>query len=277
MEDIFDCIFHQKIVIMSIYTKFAKITQCINGHLVKYTYMEEITMRTKMNQQEIMQLLDKLYDQSVQGIAKISPPIEVLANDYLEKNKDVDTAAKKLINYQITKCTTSGFVTSLGGLITLPVAIPANVGSTMYVQMRMIACLAHMGGYDTNSDQVQTLIYACLAGISIDQILKNAGVQFGTKFTMAMVKKIPGTVLTKINQKVSFRFLTKFGSKGVINLGKAVPFVGGVISGGFDFVETKIIADRAYKMFIKGDFNVLSDDNEEVYEIIDAVEIIEEK
>lgn len=231
-------------------------------------------MGVKMNQEEIMQLLDKLYDQSVQGIAKVSPPIEVLASDYLEKSKDVDAAAKKFIGYQIAKCTTSGFLTGLGGLITLPVAIPANVGSVMYVQMRMIACLAHMGGYDTNSDQVQTLVYACLAGISIDQIFKHAGIHFGTKFTMAMVKKIPGTVLTKINQKVGFRFLTKFGTKGVINMGKAVPFVGGVIGGGFDFVETKVIADRAYKMFINGNFDVLSGDDEEV-EIVDVVEVVE--
>ncbi len=232
-------------------------------------------MGAKISQEEIMLLLDKLYDQSVQGIAKVSPPIEALANDYLQKSKNVNNASKKFINYQIAKCTTSGFVTGLGGLITLPVAIPANVGSVMYVQMRMIACLAYMGGYDTNSDQVQTLVYACLAGISIDQILKNVGIQFGTKFTMAMVKKIPGTVLTKINQKVGFRFLTKFGTKGLINIGKAVPIVGGVIGGGFDFAETKIIANRAYKMFIEGDFNALSGDDGESIEIIDEAEIIE--
>lgn len=146
----------------------------------------------------------------------------------------------------------------------------------MYVQMRMIACLAHMGGYDTNSDQVQILVYASLAGISIDQILKNVGIQFGTKFTMAMVKKIPGTVLTKINQKVGFRFLTKFGTKGLINIGKAVPVVGGVISGGFDFAETKVIANRAYKMFIKGNFNVLSGNENAVIETADGVEIVDE-
>ena len=126
----------------------------------------------------------------------------------------------------------------------------------------MIACLAHMGGYDTNSDQVQTLVYACLAGISIDQILKQAGIKFGNKFAMAMVKKIPGEVLIKINQKVGFRFLTKFGAKGVINIGKAVPVVGGIIGGGFDFVETKAIANRAYKMFINGNFNVSPVDGE---------------
>lgn len=234
-------------------------------------------MGAKLNQEEIMRILDKLYDQSVQGIARVSPPIEELAHDYLAKSNDVDAAAKKFIHYQVAKCTTSGFVTGLGGIITLPVAIPANVGSVMYVQMRMIACLAHMGGYDTRSDQVQTLVYACLAGISIDQILKHAGIQFGTKFTMAMVRKIPGTVLTRINQKVGFRFLTKFGSKGVINIGKAVPFVGGVIGGGFDFAETKIIANRAYKMFIQGDFHAHSSDEDDVIEIVDEVEIVEEK
>ena len=225
-------------------------------------------MGAKITQAEIMQLLDKLYDQSVHGIAKVSPPIEVLANNYLEKSKDTSTAAKKFINYQIAKCTTSGFLTGLGGLITLPVAIPANVGSVMYVQMRMIACLAHMGGYDTNSDQVQTLVYACLAGISIDQILKQAGIKFGNKFAMAMVKKIPGEVLIKINQKVGFRFLTKFGAKGVINIGKAVPVVGGIIGGGFDFVETKAIANRAYKMFINGNFNVSPVDGEKIVDTV---------
>ena len=226
-------------------------------------------MAAKISQKEIMQLLDKLYDQSIHGIAKVSPPVEELANNYLEKSNDATTAAKKFINYQIAKCTTSGFVTGLGGLITLPVAIPANVGSVIYVQMRMIACLAYMGGYDTDSDQVQTLVYACLAGISIDQILKQAGIQFGNKFAMAMVKKIPGEVLTKINQKVGFRFVTKFGTKGIVNIGKAVPVVGGMISGGFDFVETKVIANRAYKMFINGDFNVSSEDDEKVIEIDD--------
>ena len=49
--------------------------------------------------------------------------------------------------------------------------------------------------------------------------------------------------------------VTKFGTKGLINIGKALPVVGGVISGGFDFAETKIIADRAYKMFVLGDFS----------------------
>ena len=231
-----------------------------------------------ITQEQVMQLLDKLYEGSIQGIQKVSPPITELASNYLEKHTNVESAAKSFVNYQIAKCTTSGFLTGLGGLITLPITIPANIGSVLYVQMRMIACLAYMGGFDTNSDQVQTLVYACLAGISIDQLLKNVGIQFGLKFTTAMVKKIPGTVLTKINQKVGFRLLTKFGTKGLINIGKAVPIVGGIISGSFDLVETKIIADRAYKMFINGDLSVLSSENckdDSMIETTDNIEDIE--
>lgn len=231
----------------------------------------------EMNQNQIMELLDTVYKKTINGIPKVSQPIDVLANDYLSNNDSTEKAARQFVNYQVAKCTTSGFVTGLGGLITLPVAIPANVSSVMYVQMRMIACLAYMGGYDTHNDQVQTLVYACLAGISIDQIIKQAGIKFGTNFTTAMVKKIPGTVLTKINQKVGFRFLTKFGEKGIINIAKLVPVVGGVIGGGFDLVETKVIANRAYKMFINGDFSVLNDkDKKNTIETnIDIVDITE--
>lgn len=209
-----------------------------------------------LNQDDVIALLDKVYAQVVNGIPRISPPVDKLVDDYLKKSRNVDEAARSFTKYQIAKCTTSGFLTGLGGAITLPVTIPANIGSVLYVQMRMIAGIANMGGFDTDSDQVQTLVYACLAGIGVNEIIKNVGIQFGTKVTASMVKKIPGTVLTKINQRVGFRFVTKFGSKGLINIGKALPFVGGVVGGGFDFVETKLIARRAYKMFIQGDFSV---------------------
>ena len=213
----------------------------------------------KLTQEQMMEALNSLYIKMNDGLGKISEPITEMAEDYLKKNSNLEDAAKSFINYQIAKCTTSGFVAGLGGLITLPIAIPANISSVLYVQMRMIAGLAYMGGYDINSDQVQTLVYACLAGVSIDQILKQAGIKIGVKLGNSLVKKIPGQVLTKINQKVGFRLVTKFGTKGIINLGKAIPVFGGIISGGFDFAETKLIASRAYNLFIKNDLPAFED------------------
>ena len=123
-------------------------------------------------------------------------------------------------------------------------------------------CTAYMADYDLNSDQTQTFVYACLAGVAVNGFLKKAGIGFGLKLATGVIKKIPGKVLTKINQKVGFRFITKFGTKGIVNLGKMVPGVGAVVGGGLDFVETKVIADRAYRWFMLGDYSIKGEENE---------------
>ncbi|WP_288686720.1 EcsC family protein [uncultured Catenibacterium sp.] len=203
-----------------------------------------------------MELLDNCYTKCLDGIPKVIPRIEDMANDYLIKYDNTEDACKAMLKNQITKCTTSGFVTGFGGVITMPFTLPANVGNVMYVQMRMIACTAYMAGYDLNSDQTQTFVYACLAGVAVNGILKKAGISFGVKLATGVIKKIPGKVLTKINQKVGFRFITKFGTTGVVNLGKMIPGVGAVIGGGLDFVETNVIADCAYRWFMLGDYSI---------------------
>lgn len=104
--------------------------------------------------------------------------------------------------------------------------------------MRMIACCAYMAGYDLKSDQTQTLVYACLAGVAVNQILKKAGIKLGEKVAVKMVEKIPGKVVISINKKIGFRLITKFGNTGIVNLGKLVPGVGAVVGGGLDYLET---------------------------------------
>lgn len=223
--------------------------------------------KPKVTQEDIMKLLDSCYEKCLNGIPLVSPSVEDMVNDYLTKHETRDKACKAMLKNQITKCTTSGVVTGFGGFITMPVAIPANIGSVIYVQMRMIACTAYMADYDLNSDQTQTFVYACLVGVAVNGLLKQAGIKFGVKFANGVIKKIPGKVLTKINQKVGFRFITKFGSKGIVNLGKMLPGVGAIVGGGLDLVETKIIADRAYKWFVKGNFSVKGDNDEGIIDI----------
>ncbi len=209
-----------------------------------------IAVKNNINELDMEQILDSCYEQAINGIPKVSKTIEELASDYAKKHHSKEAAAKALIAGQIAKCSTSGFLTGLGGAITLPVAIPANISSVLYVQLRMIAAIAKLGGYDPRDDQVQTLAYICLTGNAVGAVMKDAGINIGGKMAVAGIKKIPGEALKRINQKVGFRLVTKFGEKGVINLGKAVPVMGGIVGGGFDFAATKIIANNAYKMFI---------------------------
>ena len=232
--------------------------------------MSEKEKKTVIAQEDVMKILDSCYEKCLNGIPKISPSVEEMANDYLKKYKTKEEACKAMIRNQITKCATSGFITGFGGFITMPVTLPANITSVIYVQMRMIACTSYMAGFDLNSDQTQTLVYACLAGVAVNNVIKQVGIKFGVKFANGLIKKIPGKVLTKINQKVGFRFITKFGTKGVINLGKLIPGVGAVIGGGLDLVETKIIAKRSYKWFFEHDFSVNKKDNEEEIEVYES-------
>ena len=234
-----------------------------------------------LTEENIMKLLDSCYEKCLNGVPNISSSVEDMANDYLNKYPTKEQACKEMIKNQIIKCTTSGFITGFGGIITMPVTLPANVGSVMYVQMRMIACTAYMAGLELNSDQTQTFVYACLAGVSVNKIIKQASIKFGIKFANGLIKKIPGKVLTKINQKVGFRFITKFGTKGIVNIGKMIPVVGATIGGGLDLVETKVIADRAYKWFFEGNFENNDDKNNDDNLVVnldetDFEEIIEE-
>lgn len=218
--------------------------------------------KQKITQEDTMKFLNSCYEKCLSGLPMVSQNVEDMAGDYLKKYDTKEKACGAMLKNQITKCTTSGIVTGFGGFITMPVTIPANMGSVIYMQMRMIACTAYMAGYDLNSDQTQTFVYACLAGVAVNGLLKQAGIQFGVKFANGVIKKIPGKVLTKINQRVGFRFITKFGSKGIVNLGKMLPGVGAIVGGGLDLVETKVIADRAYKWFMIGDFSVEGDKDE---------------
>ena len=85
-----------------------------------------------------------------------------------------ELAAKKMLNNQIAKCTTSGVITGLGGVLTLPVTIPANVSSILYMYIRMIACTATLAGNDLTTDKTRALVYACLAGVSAESLQKRA-------------------------------------------------------------------------------------------------------
>ena len=208
------------------------------------------------SREDMMKLLDSCYEKCLYGVTTVSPSVEGMAGDYMKWHRKKEEACKAMLRNQIAKCATSGFVTSFGGILTLPVAFPANLGSVLYVQMRMIACVAYMNGYELKSEQTQTFVYACLAGVDVNGLVKPTDVKVGVTLTKGWIKKIPGKVLAKINQKVVTKLVGKFGSKGILNLSKLMPGVGAVVGGGFDLAEAKEVADRAYKWFVEGEFTV---------------------
>ena len=206
-------------------------------------------MANELTEQKIMAALDFAYEKAINGVAGLDSASE-LAESYLKEDGELIDKANSLIRWQNTKAATSGFLTGLGGLLVMPVTIPANLASVYFVQIRMIAAIAQMGGYDVRDDKVKSLIYACLAGNAAKEVLKDVGIQVGKKLTQTAINNISGQVIIKINQAVGFRLLTKAGTTGVVNLTKMVPIIGGVSGGAVDLASTNNVGNIAVETFI---------------------------
>lgn len=218
--------------------------------------MFKMDTENEIDESNIQKLLNWAYNASINGLPKMSTAQE-LAEKHLKKYDSSEKAIKSLIRHQNSKATSFGFFAGLGGLIVLPVAVPANIASVLYVQMRMVAAIAHIRGFDVEDEKVKTLVFVALTGNSAEKILKGTGIKigkkmFGKRLLQTTIKsKVTSQAFKKINQKVGFRLVTKFGQKGLINLGRLVPFVGGIIGGSHDFLSTNIIGKVAKnKLFI---------------------------
>lgn len=198
----------------------------------------------------MLQVLDGAYTQVLNGFG-FFPSAEAVAAEYLaQNNNDARRAAGDLINWQMTKAATSGFLTNIGGAATLPISIPANISSVLYLQLRMIASIAILGGHDVRSDKVRTLVYVTLLGSAASDVLKEAGIQLGQKLTVAAITKITGLVARKMATSAAARLLGRLGLSSARNFMKLVPVAGGIVAAATDAGATKTIGVVATKLFI---------------------------
>ena len=130
------------------------------------------------NRKSLLQLLDMLYEKALTGLPG-TDTASGLGESYLRQEGTLRKQVNTLIRMQNIKAGSSGFLTGLGGIITLPAAIPANLASVLYIQIRMVAAIAYMGGYDLRDDRVKTLVYLCLAGNAAKDILQETGILLG--------------------------------------------------------------------------------------------------
>lgn len=197
-----------------------------------------------------LELAQWLTTKAVAGVGPLSSADE-LAKEYLEDKSysSNEERVNSLINWETSKNFTSGFITGLGGLLTLPVTIPAALGASWLIQARMVAAIAKIYGHDISEERVQIAILMVIIGQDVKEVCKQAGIKIGTKFTYKLIEKIPGTVLTKINQLVGFRLLTKAGERSVVSLTKMVPVIGGIIGGSVDAVTCRITGKAAQSAF----------------------------
>jgi len=205
--------------------------------------MKEIT-GSKMTR-----LLNWSYDKAVDGNAPGVKNVEQLAREYTEKYPDIESAIKHYVHWQEGKSGTTGVITGFGGFATMAATIPADLASVTYIQLKMIAVIATIRGYDPHDDEVRSLAFISFLGMTAVDFVKKTGIKAAESLGVKTIKNIPQVVLNKINTSVGSRFVTKFGEKGAINLGKGIPVLGAVVGGGIDYISTVHIANKAKKNF----------------------------
>jgi uncharacterized protein (DUF697 family) len=212
------------------------------------------TMKNKevpnVSDSKLTKLAKCLTGASVNGIGPLASSTQLAKEYKIDADyPDDDARVDSLVKWETAKNFGTGFLTGLGGFITLPIAIPTGIVAAWAVQARMVGAIAEIYGHSVSDERTKTAILLCLVGNDISAVLKSVGVKAGTRLTRNLISKIPGKVFIEINKKVGMRLLTKTGERGLLNLTKAIPLVGGMISGLFDAATCRLVGEAAKKVF----------------------------
>jgi len=193
--------------------------------------------------------LNWAYEHATAALPGIGSAEEIAQKHLRRTGGSREKAIDELINWQLGYAAAAGFISNVGGAITLPVAVPANLASVLLIQLRMIAAVAFLRGYKISDERVRTLAFLCLTGSGAAGILEEFSVNMGMKLSSHLIMQISRETLLRINRAVGFRLVGNAGSAGLINLAKFVPLVGGLVGGAFDAAVTRGIAAVAKDQF----------------------------
>jgi hypothetical protein len=214
---------------------------------------------SKPTEAAISQVLEVAYEKALGGFAGMASAVK-LAESYKKAHPgDKRKQADALINWQIVNGASSGFLAGLGGFITLPVTVPLELASLLFFQVRMIVAIAVIGGYDPKDEKIKALVFSCLAGKDVKDLLKEVGIFVGGRIVLkGLIIKKPTVVLGRIIvQMIPRHVIPPTLAKGGI---KWVPILGGVVGGAMNAVWVAEVGKTATLIFVESDGIVTSDD-----------------
>lgn len=189
--------------------------------------------------------LDKVVDWMIESGQQ---DIEVYVDKLRSQNTNLscEELAKKIVRRKSHKNGLVGAVTGIGGAITLPVAIPADLFGSWRIQIGMALAVARVYGHDSSSVDVKTDIYLILAGDSAKEALKRAGIEISKSVTKKAIDRyITREVMKKIWGIVGRKIITKGGEKSMLSFTKMVPLVGAPVGYAFDWTAARAVGKHA--------------------------------
>ncbi|WP_457206861.1 EcsC family protein [Nocardioides sp. P5_C9_2] len=197
----------------------------------------------------IHRVIDMLLDIGLDGRGPIRSASQI-ADKALRKEGSTEKALKAVGRGGTLGGGVGGFVTGVGGFVTLPVALPANV-LEFYVQAtRMVGAIAQLRGYDLSDERIRSAVLLTLVGSRADDVLEKAGMSTGGgRLATLATRGMPPAAIMMVNKAVGFNLMRSVGVRTIGRFGRGVPVIGGFIGGGLDAWMMKKIADHAMQEF----------------------------
>ena len=208
--------------------------------------MKDIALPSK---EELQNALETVMDFV---ISTDSVTIESYVNKLHEQNPGIssDELSKKVLHRKSIKSGLIGGFTGLGGLITLPVSIPADLVCSWRIQASMAFSIAYIYGHTKDTKDLKTDLYIILAGDSAKEALKRFGIEISKNITKKAVDKyITRDVMVKIWKVVGQKIITKAGEKSMTSFMKMVPLVGAPVGFAFDWTATQAVGKLVIKYY----------------------------
>jgi EcsC protein family len=197
----------------------------------------------------IGRVVQMLMDAGLDGRGPLRPATSI-ADAALRRTSDHEEAVERIVRLHVAGGVVGGFVTGLGGFITMPVAVPVNVAEFYLQATRMVGAIATVRGYDVRDPHVRTAVLLTLVGSRAEEVLARAGMSpGGGAITRLALGNLPPAVLMVVNKAVAFRLMRGVFERVLSRFGRVVPFVGGVIGAVVDGWMMRRIAEQALVEF----------------------------
>lgn len=198
----------------------------------------------------IDRLVEMLVDTGLEGRGPLSSAREVAEEALAKSDGDAEKAIARLARQTLVTGGIGGFVTGLGGFVTMPVSLPVNVAEFYLQAVRMVGGIATLRGYDVSEPRVRTAVLLTLVGSDSHEVLEKAGMSTASgRLASYALKGLPPGALMIVNKAVGFRLMRGVSEKVLSRLGRGIPVAGGLVGGGIDGFMMKKIADQAMKEF----------------------------
>lgn len=183
---------------------------------------------------------------AIDGRGPFQSAVKVANRQRLAHSGDVVPAVNVLIEQHVRLAGGQGFLTGLGGLATMVVALPANMTGLAIVQTRMVAAIAHLHGYDLATQRVRTAVAAILLGEDgVDDQIKHGRLP-SRPLAIATAPVNDPSLHDRVANIVGTSLTTRLGGKHLTTtMARRIPFLGGGVGAVVDAVGTHQIGRYA--------------------------------